>query len=241
MRKYLLLAFFACTALTAWAQDIGGNNNASSTELANSFSFVIGYVSKQWSSDVNGKTIRENMWREEDKRLHGIQFGIAYTPTLPMGMGIYTGLFCEGYFSFSKKMGYDEFTEFSLYVPIHANVKLPLSEHVSLNAHGGLGLNYACHGGFTNRDAYYWDWVWDEVWGYHREKKNYELDHIRYGKNGWPRRFNAAIELNVGVTIDHFVISGGYSWGLTDHRLYKDVPNASTKQNKLSITVGYKF
>ena len=79
MRKYLLLAFFACTALTAWAQDIDGNNNASSNELANSFSFVIGYVSKQWSSDVNGKTIRENMWREEDKRLHGIQFGIAYT------------------------------------------------------------------------------------------------------------------------------------------------------------------
>ena len=108
-----------------------GDGDSDGIEIASNFSFVVGYVSKQWSSDVKGKTIRENMWREEGKRLHGIQFGFAYTPTLPMGMGIYTGLFAEGYFSFSKKMGYDEFTEFSLYVPIHANVKLPLSKDVA--------------------------------------------------------------------------------------------------------------
>ena len=239
MRQFLLLALLTCSAMTASAGVGDGDNNG--IDIANNFSFVIGYVSKQWSTDVRGKTIRENMWREEDKRLHGLQFGVAYTPTLPMGMGVYTGLFAEGYFSFSKKMGYDEFTEFSLYVPIHANVKLPLSQDVALIAHGGLGLNLACHGGFTNRDAYYWDWVWDEIIGYHRERKHYELDHIRYGKDGWPRRFNAALEVNVGIKIKQFVISGGYSWGLTDHHLYKDVPNSSTRQDKLSITAGYQF
>jgi len=240
MKKYLLLACFACTALTTWAQG-DGVNNASSTEITNDFAFVAGYVSKQWSTEVDGRTIRENMWREEGKRLHGMQIGFAYTPTLPMGMGIYTGLFGEFYFSFSKKMGYDEFTEFSLYVPIHANYNLPLSETVALTAHGGLGLNYACHGGFTNRDAYYWTWEWDEVFGYHRVKKQYELDHIRYGKDGWPRRFNAALEISLGVKINNFIISAGYSWGLTDQRLYKDVPKANTRQDKLSITAGYEF
>ena len=237
MRRFLLLALFACTALMASADDGDG------IEIEDdNVGFVFGYVSKQWTSDVNGKTIHENLWGEEGKRLHGIQFGVSYTPTLPMGLGIYTGLFAECYFSMSKAMGYDDFTEFSLYLPIHANFTLPLSDDVSLRAHGGLGLNYACHGGFTNDDAYYWDWVWDEVWGdYRHEKKHYELDHLRYGKDGWPRRFNAAVELNVGIKIKRFSLSGGYSWGLTDHRFYKDVPNCNTKQDKLSITAGFEF
>lgn len=236
MRKYLIFALFACSALMASADDGDG------IEIKDdNVGFVFGYVNKQWVSNVNGNHIRENLWGEEGKRLHGIQFGVSYTPTLPMGLGVYTGLFAECYFSMSKAMGYDEFTEFSLYVPIHANVTLPLSDDLSLRAHGGLGLNYACHGGFTNDDAYYWDWVWDEVWGYQREKKHYELDHIRYGKDGWPRRFNAAVELNVGIKIKRFSLSFGYSWGLTDHRFYQDVPNCSTKQDKLSINVGFEF
>jgi hypothetical protein len=236
MRRFLLLALFACTALMASADDGDG------IEIKDdNVGFVFGYVNKQWTSDVNGKTIHENLWGEEGKRLHGIQFGVSYTPTLPMGLGVYTGLFAECYFSMSKAMGYDDFTEFSLYLPIHANFTLPLSNDVSLRVHGGLGLNYACHGGFTNDDAYYWDWVWDEVWGYQREKKHYELDHLRYGKDGWPRRFNAAVELSVGIKIKRFSLSGGYSWGLTDHRFYKDVPNCNTKQDKLSITAGFEF
>lgn len=237
MKKFILFAFFACTTLIASAGD-GDKNDDDNDNV----SFVLGYVSKQWSSSkVNGSTLHENMWREEGKRLHGVQFGVAYTPKLPMGLGVYTGLFGEGYFSFSKAMGYDEFTEFSLYVPIHANFTLALSDDVALKAHGGLGLSYACHGGFTNKDAYFYEWVWDEITGYHRQRKSYELDHIRYGKDGWPKRFNAALEINIGIQIKSFLISGGYSWGLTDHQFYKEIPGSSTKQDKLAITVGYEF
>ena len=235
MKKFIVFTLFACAAMIASADD--GDDGE-----VNNVSMVFGYVSKQWTSDVAGKTIHENLWGESGKRLHGIQLGMAYTPKLPMGLGIYTGLFAECYLSMSKAMGYDEFTEISLYVPIHANFTLPLSEKVSLRARGGLGLNYACHGGFTNDDAYYWDYVWDEFLGmYHHEKKHYELDHIRYGKNGCPRRFNAALELSLGVKINRVVVSGGYSWGLTDHHFYKDVPNCSTRQDTLSITVGGDF
>ncbi|MCR5316521.1 MAG: hypothetical protein K6E52_11560 [Bacteroidaceae bacterium] len=242
MRKRLMLMAILCSCVSfaAWADGIDGDTDEENEK--SDFSVVVGYVNKQWASDLKDHSIRENMWREEDKRLHGFQIGFSYTPTLPMGLGVYTGLFGEFYLSFSKAMGYDEFTEFSLYVPIHANFTLPLSRNVSLKAHGGFGLNYACHGGFTNRDAYYWDWVWDEVLGYAtRQKKSYELDHIRYGKNGWPKRFNAALELNVGVSFNNIIVSGGYSWGLTDHQLYKDVPGSSTRQDKLTISVGYEF
>ena len=65
-----------------------GDGDSDGIEITNNISFVVGYVSKQWSTEIKGKNIRENMWREEDKRLHGIQFGVAYTPTLPMGMGV---------------------------------------------------------------------------------------------------------------------------------------------------------
>jgi len=235
MKKYILFAFFACTALIALADDGDTDND-------DNVSFVLGYVSKQWTSDVKGKTVHENLWGEEGKRLHGLQLGVAYTPKLPMGLGVYTGLFGECYFSFSKAMGYDEFTEFSLYVPIHANFTLPLSDEVALNAHGGLGLSYACHGGFTNRDDYYWVRKWDEILGVtHWEKEHYEVDHLRYGKDGWPKRFNAALEVCLGVKIKQFLISGGYSWGLTDHHFYRDVPGASTKQDKLTVTLSYEF
>ncbi len=244
MRKFILFALFACTAVMASAQDVDFDvdlDNDSDNEGCD-IAVVLGYVSKQWSSDVKGKTIRENLWGEESKRLHGFQIGFTYTPTLPSGLGVYTGLMAEFYLSFSKAMGYDEFTEFSFYVPIHANFKLPVSKEVSLTAHGGLGLNYACHGGFTNRDDYYWVRKWDEVLGCtYWDKQHYEVDHLRYGKDGWPKRFNAALELVIGVKIQDFLISGGYSWGLTDHQFYKDVPGCSTRQDKLSFSVGYEF
>ena len=241
MRKFILFALFACTTLVALADD-GDNRENGSDNDGDNISVVFGYVSKQWSSDVKGRTIHENLWGEESKRLHGFQICFSYTPTLPSGLGVYTGLMTEFYLSFSKAMGYDEFTEFSFYVPIHANFKLPVSKEVSLMAHGGLGLNYACHGGFTNRDDFYWVRKWNEVLGRTDwDKEYYEVDHLRYGKDGWPKRFNAALELVLGVKVQNFLISGGYSWGLTDHQFYKDVPGCSTSQNKLSISVGYEF
>ena len=178
------------------------------------------------------------MWGEENKRLHGIQAGITYRPTLINGLGVYTGLFAEFYFSFSKAMGYDEFTEFCLYLPIHANFNIPITHKISVNMHGGFGFNYACHGSFTNSDAYYIDYEWSEDFGeYIPEKHYYELDHIDYGKNGWPKRLNAALELSVGLRINSVLVSGSYSWGLINHKFYKDVPNSRTLQNKMSFSV----
>ncbi|MBO4565498.1 MAG: hypothetical protein J5720_08690 [Bacteroidaceae bacterium] len=246
MKKKLMLLALLCglVSFPVWADDVEGDTDPEEEEAEEKINvgFVLGYVNKQWTSNIRGGHYSENLWGEEGKRLHGIQLGMTYTPTLPMGLGVYTGLIAEIYFSSSKAMGYDEFTEFSLYVPIHANFKLPLSKDVSLRARGGLGLNIACHGGFTNHDAYYWVWEWDDFYGdYHREKKHYELDHLRYGKDGWPKRFNAALEFAVGIEIKNFVLSGGYSWGLTDHQFYKDVPGSSTHQDKLTISLGYEF
>lgn len=236
IRKLTLLIITLC-CLSVKAQSVDSDEDE-----PKDVNLVFGYVSKQWSSKINGQTIHENLWGEKGKRLHGVQLGLAYTPTLPVGIGAYTGLFGEVYISFSKAMGFDEFSEFSLYVPLHARIAVPISPKVAIDLHGGFGLNYACHGGFTNDDAYYWDYVWDTVLDcYTLQRRHYELDHIRYGKDGWPKRFNAALEICAGIKIEKFTISGTYSWGLTNHKLYTAGPNSGTSQDKLSISLGYGF
>lgn len=197
----------------------------------------VGYVNKQWVSDINGTTHRENLWGHENRFLHGMQVGFVYTPSLNKFVGLHTGLFFEGYFSQSSDMGYDDFEESSLYLPAHVNVNLSLSPTVAIVVQGGLGLNYAIHGGFSNHDSWYWDYDSD---GY-PYRHQYELDHIRYGRLGWPKRFNAQAEVSVGVKVKHVVVSALYGWGLNDHHLYKTIRGSSTHQNKMALTVGFGF
>ena len=233
MKHLLLIAFLAVASMANAQTSEVFNDDATDVSLS------IGYVNKQWSSKINGSNYRENLWGEEGKRLHGVQFGGAYKPqfTSGVGLGLYAGLFFEVYFSESKEMGYDEFTECDLYVPIHLNLDIPLGNQVKFNVHGGLGLDYAIHGGFTNRDAWYWDW--DVTGGMY--KHYYELDHISYGENGWPKRFNASAEIAAAFKFSNFFIQGQYSFGLTNHNFYPNVTDCSTHQNKLAISLGIEF
>ena len=203
----------------------------------NDWSLQVGYVNKQWISKVNGQTMREDMWGKRNRFLHGIQVGGVYTPTLRSGLGAYTGLLMEAYLSSSKVMGYDNFTEVSLYVPAHLNFNVRLSPKVSINTHAGLGLNWAVHGGFTNHDSWYWDY---DSYGMVYQHF-YEVDHIRYGKYGWPKAYNVQAEWSVGVRVDRVLVSMSYSFGLIDHRLYKDVKGSDTRQDKMSLTVGIEM
>lgn len=201
------------------------------------FVFSVGYVSKQWATDTKEGTRRENLWGEKGKRLHGMQFGCSFQPNIKPNIGIYTGLYLEIYVSMSGAMGYDNFSEASLYLPLHAHYTLPLSKHVSLRAHAGVGVNWALHGGFTNDDAWYWEY---DEYGC-ATKEYYELSHIRYGREGWPRRLNASAEGALSVAIDNVVVTATYSHGLTNHKMYQNLPLSDTRQNKLGLSVGYNF
>ena len=64
MRKFILFALFACTTLIASADDGDDDRENGSDNEGNDIAVVLGYVSKQWSSDVKGKTIQENLWGE---------------------------------------------------------------------------------------------------------------------------------------------------------------------------------
>ncbi len=153
MKKYLLAFCVSLSSLVATAQDwqTGGGADLPRSEASffhhehapyhgynsNYFDLFagnhedvfcalsIGYVNKCWSTDFGDYTWRENFWGEEGKRLHGVQVGLTFQPCHPIGIGLHSGLFYEGYFSVSsavKEMGWDNFTESSLYLPLACNV-----------------------------------------------------------------------------------------------------------------------
>ena len=49
--------------------------------------FTVGYVNKTWRTNFDDGVFHENPWGDENKRLHGMQFGVVYQPCFPIGFG----------------------------------------------------------------------------------------------------------------------------------------------------------
>lgn len=196
------------------------------------WAFTIGYVNKSWDTDFGSYKWHENLWGEEGKLLHGVQFGVDYNPCFAFGLGVHTGLFYEAYFSDGiavRDYGYDDFTEHNIYMPAHLMYRLPMSRNASVMLFGGFGFNWAFSGEFSEDD------YWEDGYG----NIHYDSEHIYYRGEGWPKPFNVAVELGGKIRINHVLLGCTYSLGITDHRFY--YPEAKTRQNKLNITLGYAF
>lgn len=195
----------------------------------------VGFVSKEWVTDFNDGTgrLHENLWGDPDKRLNGLQVGLFYSPMNRYGFGGKFGLYGEFYFSNGYARNCDNFTEYSLYIPAHLKLDLPISRDAKFSFEGGLGANIVLGSNFTNDDDYYYD--------YDGDRHYYSYGHLNYGDFGYPKRFNFALEAGIGLQISHFKIDFTYSHGLTDHHLYYDEPRSETYQHKFAITIGAVF
>lgn len=225
-RLIIALSFLAICNSTTFAQ----NRDAA-------WGATFGYVNKGWVTDIDGKTIHENLWGQEDKKLHGFQMGITYSPTFYAGLGIDTGLFYECYISESAVVhdaGFDDFTEHNIYIPLHAQYKFPISRDFSIYVYGGIGMNIVLEGTYNINDYYYGhDWYGGRPYG---GTSTYIAGYQEYDEGEWPRRFNLQYELGAKLKISNFVITAGYAWGATNHKFY---PGYDTRQNKLNIGIGY--
>ena len=90
MRKlHSLLIVMMMTAVQASAQTYdlfnGGHEDAP-------IGFTVGYVNKTWRTNFDDGVYHENPWGEENKRLHGMQFGVVFQPCFPIGFGAHTDL-----------------------------------------------------------------------------------------------------------------------------------------------------
>ena len=200
---------------------------------------TIGYVSKDWRTNFDGNVFRENLWGQEDKRLHGLQLGVTYQPCLPIGAGIHTGLFYECYLSVSSAVrdaGYDNFTEHNLYLPLHLQWRLPFSEKFSLSLFGGVGFNWAMWGTYNEhyREYYYDGNLISSVIGLYDGTRVGEYQ--KYGQGNWPRHLNMQWEFGCNVRYKAFQLGFTYSIGDTNHEFYAGY---KTRQDKIAINFSY--
>lgn len=190
--------------------------------------FSMGYVTKQWVTKGEGEMYKENVWGEENKKLHGLQIGLHFQPCFSWGLGLYTGLFYEYYMSWSDEMkdnGYmDKFQEHCAYVPVHVYYRLPFAKKFALSVHGGVGMDCGIYASFSST-----------------EDDNVEPVTDYYGEEGWPNRFNLSAEVGVGLRMGPVQLKGQYSKGLTDHKFYTDLGDYKTIQKKLSFSISWVF
>lgn len=187
------------------------------------FGMSFAYVRKQLVTRGEGEKLKENgVWDDgQDKWLHGMQIGFHANPCLSFGLGFYTGIFYEFYISSNDDYELSNFQEHCLYVPVHAFFRLPLAKKVALNVHGGLGLNYAVYGAFTDPDG--------------------ELEDYTdfYGEDAFSGRFNLTADIALGLRVGPIQVQFQYSKGINNHGSYEYLGDYKTTQNKMSLGVSY--
>lgn len=197
---------------------------------------TMGYVQKQVVTNGGGEKVKENMvWLDGDNKwLSGLQIGVDVQPCLKWGLGIYTGLFYEFYFSSNDDYDYSKFQDHELYIPVHALYRFPFSKKFALWVHGGIGFNYGLSAKFKADDNDY------------AEDLDYFGEGLWYYENGYtayaPKRLNMMAEIALNLRIGPVVVGATYSKGLNDHKCYEEFGDEYTsKVNKLSISAAYVF
>jgi len=227
--------------------------------------FSVGWVAKDWTTSIGGETLREDLWGNPNKMLNGVQFGLYFHQCIRYGVGWRTGFYYEWYINhdqFLRDNGWDRFNEHCLYIPLHAQFRLPLARRnkkISITPYAGIGFNIAMKGRFKNgpmtgpsgREVIsggdnYFDTdnflvgVIASAIDYAVSRKEYiqhEVQNYEYG-NHTPNKFNLQAELGVALRIYAAELAFTYSWGLTGHRLYDGL---QSRQNKLNLKLGVIF
>lgn len=259
--RYIAVTLTALTAQTSMAQGwqieggLGNRENKQETysdyyepetqeygdedNFESPISIVFGYVNKTWNTDMDGTIVKENFWGDRNKRLHGFQIGFLYQPAVDLGgfkFGLSTGLSLECYISTCQRVrdtGYDRFSEFGTYIPLHGQFTIPLTPKASISFYGGLGMNLAIVGTFEEDETYY-----DHY--YHERYTETYYDYENYGNGQNPRHLNFQTEYGASLKIHNWGINFTYSQGLTDHKLYQQ-EGYKTYQNKINIGLSYTF
>lgn len=231
-----VLAFSAVMPQAMRAACLDDENNSWTAQFSGGHSdalygITLGYVNKDWCTDFGDQVLHENIWGQENKRIHGVQVGLTFQPCLPVGLGLHTGLFYEYYISVSqavKDAGYDDFTEHNLYLPLHGMYRIPFTRESSLMLFGGLGFNWAMWGTYNR------DYVGRDYFSFDLFHESRPIKYQQYGRGEWPRHFNTQWEVGAQLRINMVQLGFTYSRGLTNHKFYDGY---KTYQNKIGISL----
>lgn len=200
------------------------------------------WVSKQYSTsgymsdDDNVKTtMKENgVWDNgSDHWLHGIRTGYHAQPSFKFGLGLYTGIFIEAYFSSSDEgIGdFDKYFELDMSIPLHLLYQFPLGNKFCIGFHTGPSFNWAMHG------RYY-----DKFLPNQNDNDN-EEDYTDFWDEPWaPKRVNFTWDFGLFIRWKALSISGIISKGLTDNKMHSDLwRDSRTVMNKRIAGISLVF
>lgn len=201
------------------------------------------YVTKQYATSINYDessmkfTFKENgVWDDGyNKWLHGFRMGYHAQPAFKFGLGFYTGLFTEFYFSATKDAPigpYDKYFEWDLSVPLHIMYQMPLGEKFCIGFHTGPSFNIAVLGS-------YYDKVMPNENDYDNEKDWMDF----WGEPGFPSRFNMDWDFTLFIRWKKLMISGTLSRGMTNNGDLSEFYdyNARTVMNKAVVALSLGF
>lgn len=171
-----------------------------------------------------------------DHWLHGFRTGFHAQPTLKFGLGFYTGLFFEFYFS-GTDMGlgdggvYDKYFEADMSIPLHALYQFTLGEKFAIGFHTGPTFNWAMHG------VYYDILMPDE-----NDEDNLEDISDFWGEDWAPNRVNFTWDFGLYIRWKWMTISGTLGSGLTDNKMHTEFgKGAKTVMNKRVLAFSFAF
>lgn len=196
--------------------------------------FSIGYVQKQWTSKVDGKRERYGMW-EDSKFISGVQAGIRIEPVASFGLGLNTGLFYEYYYTQSKDMYYSDapgsyrgvIQEHALYLPVHLEYRLRITDDFHAFIYGGVGLDYGISTGVEMKDT-------NDDYVVYENGSLYESDDVE----NW-KRFNASLEYGLGLSYKNVQLNVTRSHGLIN--MAKDSGNSVKQDKPLMVSLSVMF
>ncbi|MDR1169630.1 MAG: outer membrane beta-barrel protein [Prevotellaceae bacterium] len=190
------------------------------------FGLSVGYVRKQWDWKTDDGTTTYGAFDDVKNYVGGIQAGLRFEPQFKYGLGLNTGLFYEYYSSKSDEIESDDgdyrytikFTEHSLYLPLHLEYRVNISENFQVFVYAGTGFDYGLSAKVTATDP-------EESGPFFTSTDIYQNFDL-----GFPhKRFNASLDFGAGVRLSGFQVNIGTSRGLPDISSERDI---SIKQNK---------
>ncbi|MDR1341287.1 MAG: outer membrane beta-barrel protein, partial [Prevotellaceae bacterium] len=193
-----------------------------------------GYVQKQWTRTNAEGTTKYGTFDDGKNYLDGIQAGVRFEPLFKYGFGLNTGLFYEHYFAKSGEYaGTDgdynytmNFTEHSLYLPLHLEYRANISENFQVFAYGGVGLDYGLSAKLTATET-------DGDVPFYTK-----TDIYRNAEMDFPNKpFNASLDFGAGIRFNGLQLNVGMSRGLMNISSDRDI---KIKQNKpLAISLSW--
>lgn len=201
--------------------------------------FQLGYVQRYFKVqyyEEESETF-DIAWRLSGRTTSGFRAGIHFQPCLEWGLGIYTGLFFEYYYSKSPSSDettddngfYDFYTSYSekcISFPAHAYFRIPFSKDFALSIHGGIDIDYFF--GAKYKDS-------NDVYMTYTPSYNTEFQY---------KHFNFAYNISTGIQYKVILVEASWSNGITNNNQMTDEGSFNPIDlalNKFNISLSLVF